>query len=101
MHCIVTIHVTINTLTRFEDFWHVLCQKYEFCGAILHEFCKMCAYSVENAAVTGNGVDSNLFTAILNIMRKTIRLCRLALQNTLYHKNHKNFRNVIDRKGIQ
>ena len=50
--------VSTHTLTRFEDFWHVLSKKYEFCGAILHEFCKMCAYNIENAAVTGNGVNS-------------------------------------------
>ena len=41
-------------IDQVRGFLACFCQKYEFCGAILHEFCKMCAYSVENAAVTGN-----------------------------------------------
>ena len=31
----------------------------EFCSAILHVFCKMCAFSAASTAVTGHGVNSN------------------------------------------
>ncbi len=50
---------TVHTCSIFEDFWHGFCQKYEFYSAILHVFCKMCAFSAESAAVTGHEVNSN------------------------------------------
>jgi len=31
-------HSYYSQPVKFEDFWHVLCQKYEFSGAILHDF---------------------------------------------------------------
>ena len=52
--------VTFHTYANREDFWHGFCQKYEFFGAILHDFCKMRAFSIENVAVTGRGVKSNI-----------------------------------------
>lgn len=34
-----------------EDFWHDLCQKYEFYGAILHDFYAKCVhFSAESTA---------------------------------------------------
>ena len=53
------LFVTFYTVARFENYWQVFRQKSQFNSAILHDFCKMCAFSVAKAAVTGHGVNSN------------------------------------------
>ena len=48
--------------TIFEDFWHGLCQKYEFIGAILQVFMQnVCISTLKALLVTMNGeaVNSN------------------------------------------
>ncbi len=47
-------------LIKFEDFLHDLCQKYEFCGAILHDFSQnVCISALKALLVTMNGVAVN------------------------------------------
>jgi len=39
-----------SQLIKFEDFWHVLCQKYKFFSAILHGFLQnVCIFSAKGA----------------------------------------------------
>ena len=45
---------------KFEDFWHDSCQKYEFFGAILHDFLQnVCISALKALLVTMSGVAVN------------------------------------------
>ena len=58
-----------SQLNKFEDFWHDLCQKYEFCGAILHDFLQnVCISALKALFVTMSGEATNSNYNVLTLV---------------------------------